>query len=103
MAMTPPKALSLSFHGGTGTGKTLVSKMIAESIFKRGMGSKYVHLISSTKDIAYKRTLIQYKVYFVSHGFIQTTKHILCVDIIILLFYDLLENYMHRNVLKITI
>lgn len=61
MAMTPPKALSLSFHGGTGTGKTLVSKMIAESIFKRGMGSKYVHLISSTKDIAYKRTLIQYK------------------------------------------
>lgn len=61
MAMTPPpKALSFSFHGGTGTGKTLVSRMIAESIFKKGMRSKYVHVISSTRDVAYERTIIKY-------------------------------------------
>ena len=39
---TPAKALVLSFHGTTGSGKSFVSQFIAESIFKHGMTSKYV-------------------------------------------------------------
>lgn len=48
MMHNPSKALALSFHGGPGTGKNYVGKIIAESIFKKGMGSKYVHLISAS-------------------------------------------------------
>lgn len=40
MTHNPSKALALSFHGGPGTGKNYVSRIIAESIFKKGMGSK---------------------------------------------------------------
>lgn len=38
----PAKALVLSFHGTTGSGKSYVSQFIAESIFKEGMSSKFV-------------------------------------------------------------
>lgn len=41
----PTKALTLSFHGGSGTGKSYVSKIIARSIYKDGLKSKCVHLI----------------------------------------------------------
>ncbi|KAH3702728.1 torsin-1A-like [Dreissena polymorpha] len=41
----PRKALALSFHGTTGTGKNYVSRLVAETIFVKGMGSKYVHWI----------------------------------------------------------
>jgi len=44
----PKKALVMSFHGWTGAGKNYVAKFIAESIFKSGMSSKYVHLFIST-------------------------------------------------------
>jgi chromosomal replication initiation ATPase DnaA len=40
----PSKALALSFHGGTGTGKNHVSKIIANHIYKEGMKSKFVHM-----------------------------------------------------------
>lgn len=39
----PKKALTLSFHGWTGSGKNFVSSFIAESLFKEGMKSKFVH------------------------------------------------------------
>ncbi|KAJ8945873.1 hypothetical protein NQ318_002713 [Aromia moschata] len=39
----PPKALVLSFHGWPGSGKNYVSKFIAESLYKYGTKSKYVH------------------------------------------------------------
>ena len=42
---SPRKPLVLSFHGWTGTGKTWVSKLIAESLFKKGLDSKYVKFI----------------------------------------------------------
>uniref|UniRef100_K1QAM2 Torsin-1A n=1 Tax=Magallana gigas TaxID=29159 RepID=K1QAM2_MAGGI len=57
----PSKALTLSFHGGTGTGKNYVSKIIAESIYKEGMRSKYVHLISATKEFPHKDMVPLYK------------------------------------------
>lgn len=62
MTKDPSKALTLSFHGGTGTGKNYVSKIIAESIYKEGMRSKYVHLISATKEFPHKDMVPLYKV-----------------------------------------
>ncbi|XP_060064795.1 torsin-1A-like [Ylistrum balloti] len=57
----PSKALAISFHGGTGTGKNFVSKIIAESIYRKGMKSKYVHLISATKEFPHKEMVPLYK------------------------------------------
>ena len=42
---SPSKALVLSFNGWTGSGKTFVSKIVAEHIFKRGLESSFVHII----------------------------------------------------------
>ncbi|XP_033742094.1 torsin-1A-like [Pecten maximus] len=56
------KALSLSFHGGTGTGKNLVSRIIAESIYRKGMDSKYVHLIAATNEFLHPGKVHEYKV-----------------------------------------
>ena len=42
---SPQKPLVLSFHGWTGTGKTWVSKLIAESLYKEGLDSKFVKFI----------------------------------------------------------
>ena len=58
---TPSKALALSFHGGTGTGKNHVSKIIAYAIFRNGLKSKYVHLISATKEFPHAEMLPIYK------------------------------------------
>jgi len=44
----PKKALVMSFHGWTGSGKNYVAKFIVESLFKLGMKSKFVHLLIST-------------------------------------------------------
>ena len=44
----PKKALVMSFHGWTGSGKNFVAKFIVESLFKLGMKSKFVHLFIST-------------------------------------------------------
>lgn len=45
----PQKPLVLSFHGWTGTGKTWVSKLIADSLYKEGMDSKFVKFIHVPK------------------------------------------------------
>jgi len=42
----PKKALVLSFHGWTGSGKNYVSRFIAESMFSEGLRSKFVHFFS---------------------------------------------------------
>ena len=39
----PSKPLVLSFHGRTGVGKNHVARLIAESLYKKGLESKYVH------------------------------------------------------------
>ncbi|KAK6173453.1 hypothetical protein SNE40_016899 [Patella caerulea] len=57
----PPKALVLSFHGGTGTGKNHVSRIIAENVYKKGMKSKHVHLISATKEFPHSEMIHFYK------------------------------------------
>lgn len=57
----PSKALAMSFHGGTGTGKNFVSKIIAESLYRKGMKSQYVHLLSATKEFPHKEMVPLYK------------------------------------------
>ena len=58
----PSKALVLSFHGWTGTGKNYVSKLAVHSTFRMGMKSKFVHLISATKEFPHEEFLTEYKV-----------------------------------------
>ncbi|XP_041358406.1 torsin-1A-like [Gigantopelta aegis] len=58
---SPAKALALSFHGGTGTGKNHVSSLIAQHLYKEGMKSKFVHFISSTRDFPHETMLPVYK------------------------------------------
>uniref|UniRef100_UPI0037E89A8F torsin-1A-like n=1 Tax=Semicossyphus pulcher TaxID=241346 RepID=UPI0037E89A8F len=43
----PQKALVLSLHGPSGTGKNFVSQLIAENIYKEGMDSDFVHVFNS--------------------------------------------------------
>ena len=42
---SPRKPLVISFHGWTGTGKSWVSKLIAESLFQNGLTSNFVVFI----------------------------------------------------------
>lgn len=57
----PSKALALSFHGGTGTGKNHVSKIIANHVYKEGMKSKFVHMIASTNEFPHVDMVPLYK------------------------------------------
>ncbi|XP_072015358.1 torsin-1A-like [Amphiura filiformis] len=57
----PPHPLVISFHGPTGTGKNYVSKIIAESMFREGLKSKYVHLRISTKHYPHRSDIKQYR------------------------------------------
>jgi len=57
----PSKPLVMSFHGWTGSGKNFVSQFISESMFVRGLNSKYVHLFIATLHFPDKRMTEQYK------------------------------------------
>ncbi|VDD91730.1 unnamed protein product [Enterobius vermicularis] len=56
---SPKKALAISFHGWTGSGKTYLSTMIAESM--KGMKSAYVHMFVSTLHFADFRRVVDYQ------------------------------------------
>ena len=58
---SPSKALALSFNGWTGSGKTFVSKIIAEHIFKKGMDSSFVHQIIATHNYPHQSHVDIYK------------------------------------------
>lgn len=55
------KPLVFSFHGSTGVGKSFVSKLIANSWFRKGMDSSYAHLRIGSKDFPYKDRIRKYK------------------------------------------
>ncbi|KAF4098949.1 hypothetical protein G5714_020979 [Onychostoma macrolepis] len=57
----PKKPLVLSLHGWTGTGKTFVSQLIAENIYKKKMKSSFVHLFSVTTHFPHKAHIDKYK------------------------------------------
>lgn len=47
------KALLLSFHGPSGTGKNYVADFIAKSLYTKGMDSRFVHLFKGRMDFPY--------------------------------------------------
>ncbi|XP_054140031.1 torsin-1A-like [Melozone crissalis] len=55
------KPLALSLHGWTGTGKNFVSKIVAESIYKKGLQSKYVHQFVATLHFPHAHSINLYK------------------------------------------
>ncbi|XP_047125755.1 torsin-1A [Hydra vulgaris] len=57
----PSSPLVMSFHGWTGSGKNFVSQIIANSLFKKGMNSKFVHIKVAAKDFPHKKLLTEYK------------------------------------------
>ncbi|CAK6963646.1 torsin-1A-like [Scomber scombrus] len=55
------KPLVLSLHGLSGTGKSFVTKLIAENIYKEGMGSRFVHLFISSLHFPHSSQIDTYK------------------------------------------
>ena len=49
----PRKPLVISMHGTTGVGKNYVSHVVAESLYQRGMQSRFVHLYVGSMDFPY--------------------------------------------------
>lgn len=54
------KPLTMSFHGYTGSGKNFIAQIIAESLYVKGMKSKYVTLFSRI-DFPEKSNISTYK------------------------------------------
>ncbi|XP_076446052.1 torsin-1A-like isoform X2 [Babylonia areolata] len=63
ISLPPSKPLVLSLHGPTGTGKNHVSRLIAEGLYKEGMKSENVHLISVPAKFPHQHRLTEYKDY----------------------------------------
>ncbi|XP_071088963.1 torsin-1A-like [Haliotis cracherodii] len=57
----PDKALVLSFHGRTGTGKHYVSNIIAQHLYRKGLRSQFVHLISAAREFPHEERVPYYK------------------------------------------
>jgi len=58
---SPSKPLVLSFHGWTGSGKNFVSQFIADSFYRLGQGSQFVHLFIATLHFSDSRQAGTYK------------------------------------------
>uniref|UniRef100_A0A8C6TZE9 Torsin family 2 member A n=1 Tax=Neogobius melanostomus TaxID=47308 RepID=A0A8C6TZE9_9GOBI len=58
---SPERPLVLSFHGGSGTGKTLVSSMLGTHLYGSGMSSPYVHQFVPTLHFPDARRLEHYR------------------------------------------
>lgn len=58
----PKKPLVLSLHGWTGTGKNFASALIAESIYKEGMDSQFVHVFTAELHFPHAGQMDAYKV-----------------------------------------
>ncbi|KAL0979606.1 hypothetical protein UPYG_G00187210 [Umbra pygmaea] len=57
----PDRPLVLSFHGASGTGKTMVSSMIGRHLFGTAMGSPYIHQFVPTLHFPLADRIQQYK------------------------------------------
>jgi DNA replication protein DnaC len=54
--------LVLSFHGATGTGKNYVSTLIANSLYKNGINSKFVQIFVASRDFTHTHHIDKYRV-----------------------------------------
>lgn len=59
---SPDRPLVLSLHGGSGTGKSLVSSMLASHLYGSGMGSSYVHQFIPTLHFPAPERANEYRV-----------------------------------------
>uniref|UniRef100_A0A1B6LD14 AAA+ ATPase domain-containing protein n=1 Tax=Graphocephala atropunctata TaxID=36148 RepID=A0A1B6LD14_9HEMI len=57
----PDRALMLSFHGGPGTGKNFIAKMILKNMFRKGENSEYSIFFRSSIDFPLKEKKEEYK------------------------------------------
>ncbi|KOC65969.1 Torsin-like protein [Habropoda laboriosa] len=57
----PPKALSMSFHGPPGTGKTYMTQMIAKFLYKKGDQSEFYHFFNGRNDFPLQEKVNDYK------------------------------------------
>ncbi|XP_047123964.1 torsin-1A isoform X1 [Hydra vulgaris] len=57
----PKSPLVMSFHGWTGTGKTFVSQIVANSLFKKGINSKFYQFKVATILFKNKNNSNEYK------------------------------------------
>lgn len=58
----PQKALVMSFHGWTGSGKNYASKMIAEALYEKGPKSAFVYWYIATRDFPHLSEVKKYRV-----------------------------------------
>ncbi|NXS14460.1 TOR3A protein, partial [Neodrepanis coruscans] len=58
----PEKALVLSFHGWSGTGKNFVARMVASHLFRDGLKSKCVRVFISLLHFPHHKYMDSYKV-----------------------------------------
>ncbi|CAF0915440.1 unnamed protein product [Brachionus calyciflorus] len=57
----PKKALVMSFHGSTGVGKNFVVQFIANSMFERGVKSKFFKLFIASRDFPHNEKIDEYR------------------------------------------
>lgn len=57
----PKKALVLSFHGSTGVGKNYVVQFIANTLFARGVRSKFFKLFIASRDFPHNDKIDEYR------------------------------------------
>jgi ATP-dependent Clp protease ATP-binding subunit ClpA len=62
---TYKKALVLSLHGPTGVGKNYASKFIVESLFEKGVRSKFFKHFIASRDFYKNDRIAEYKVFFI--------------------------------------
>lgn len=58
----PEKALVLSFHGWSGTGKNFVARMVASHLFRDGLKSECVRMFISLFHFPHRTYMDSYKV-----------------------------------------
>ncbi|KAM3599241.1 uncharacterized protein V6R79_002390 [Siganus canaliculatus] len=61
MRNKPRKPLVLSLHGWTGTGKNFASQLIARNLYKKGVDSSFVHLITPELHFPHSSLINNYK------------------------------------------
>lgn len=62
-SLTRKKPLTLSFHGTPGSGKNYVSQFIANSLYKLGEQSKFVHSYNGGLHFPMHNKVDEYKVF----------------------------------------